>query len=502
MTVRITGMASGMDVDKMVQELMKARRMKYDNMVKDRTKVEWQQEDYRSLTAKIVDFRNNKLSNYSLSGAINAQTTKVTGDTNALTVTATSSSATGSLNVEVIDVAKADTFVYGFKQGTSEFSNGTTISINGQSIALGTGDNMKTLADKINADPVKYKATATYNNGTLSIKATTTGAGKLTVTGFDTTDTEDPPGSGTIRAATVSADVTTYKGSDATIKVDGVEFKQSNNDFTVNGVSFRVNAKTTTAATLTSTKDNDKIVNTIKSFVADYNALIDAINPKLVEKKNYKFSPLTDDQKKEMKDKEIEQWEEKARSGSLAHDNTLGKLVADLRLAATSLIEGVADPTPADPNKKLSIGITSGSYTEKGKLYLDEDKLRAVLNSDPNKVVQLFTAPGTVDAGGKLDTSASNKAVGVFTRMSSSAMETLKGLSSKAGTSMYSTDTKTAFLENSLLSTQVRLMKKREDLELDKLSSLENHYYKIFASMETSINRFNTQSSSLFSMGK
>lgn len=35
MANRITGLASGMDVDNLVKEMMKARRTSYDNMIKN-----------------------------------------------------------------------------------------------------------------------------------------------------------------------------------------------------------------------------------------------------------------------------------------------------------------------------------------------------------------------------------------------------------------------------------------------------------------------------------
>ncbi|PWW08352.1 flagellar hook-associated protein 2 [Paenibacillus cellulosilyticus] len=468
-TTRITGLSSGLDVDSLVKQLMKAEKTKYDNMVKKRTKTEWQQEDYRSMAAKIVDFRNNKLASFNLSSAISAKTSEVSGDTSALTINSTSSSASGTLNVTVNQVATSSSYLYSFKSGTTSFATDTDITINGQKITMTAGQTMSDLADAINKSTGTYKASAIYSNGQLSITATNTGADGLSVSGFD--------------SDTVTADETTYKGVNAKVTVNGVQLaEQASNKFSVNGFTFTAKNKTATdsSTTITATRDTAKIVETIKSFVSEYNSLISSINSELSEKKYYDYNPLTSDEKEEMSDDEIELWESKARSGTLHSDSTLSKMLSEFRTAATSLVAG-------------GIGITTGSYSENGKLILDETKLTEALESDPDKVVNLFSAKSS-------DTSPSSKTSGVFAKMMDSAMDALKSMQTKAGTSTTSTDTTATFLENSLLSSQIRDMKSREEREQDRLDDLEDYYYKMFSAMETAISKYNSQASAFSSL--
>ena len=47
--LRIGGLASGMDIDSIVKDLMKAERAKLYRYEQERTLLEWKREDYRSV---------------------------------------------------------------------------------------------------------------------------------------------------------------------------------------------------------------------------------------------------------------------------------------------------------------------------------------------------------------------------------------------------------------------------------------------------------------------
>jgi flagellar hook-associated protein 2 len=474
--MRISGLASGLNVDSMVEELMKAKRKSYDNMIKKRAKVEWQQDDYRNMSSKIVDFRNNKLFSYNTSTAISAKTSEVSGDTKALTVNSTSSTSAGTLTVNVVKVATAATNVYKFGSGDLESLGFTEdpdnidnvmVDINGKKLSLKKTDSLGDLATLINSNVSTIKATALYNDATgqFSISATQTGEGKLMINEFS--------------SSYISA--VENDGVKAEISVNGITYKQDTNRYSINGIDFTVKEQSVTPTTIAVSKDISKTLETIKSFVSEYNALISAINSELSETKNRGYDALTTDEKKEMSDSEIEIWEAKARSGTLRNDATLSQMLTEMRAATTTLIGGIKD---GNGNTIMSIGITTGSYTEKGKLVIDEDKLRAALEAYPDETSDLFSSQST----------------GVFTKMSTSAMTALTSLSAKAGTSLTSKETTTSFLESSLLSTQIREMKTREQLMLDRLNMMETQYFKQFSAMESAINKFNSQSSSLSSL--
>src|SRR5690606_9679635 len=85
------------------------------------------------------------------------------------------------------------------------------------------------------------------------------------------------------------------------------------------------------------------------------------------------FAPLTQEQRDEMSEDEIKRWEERARSGMLRSDQLLGSVLSNLRSALSKAVEGL----PGGDLKHLSqIGITTGAWSEQGKLYIDEAKLK------------------------------------------------------------------------------------------------------------------------------
>ncbi|CAM4275230.1 flagellar filament capping protein FliD [Paenibacillus tarimensis] len=485
--MRLSGLASGMDIDSMVKELMQAQRSKIDNIVKQRTRIEWQRDDYRTMASKIVDFRNNKLANYNLSSAINAKTSTVSGDMNALTVNSTSGTAAGSLDVKVTQVASSELKLYTYsatdKTKTLEGlgftidsanANNVAVKINGATLSLSKDGTLADLAATINTNSSKVKASALYDeaSGKFSLTATQTGTDKLIVEGF----------AGTLDTTNSVA------GKNAQATINGISYNQASNIFSVNGFNFTVKAVSATSTTITATQDTNKIIETVKSFVNDYNSLISDINGELSETRSYSYNPLTSEEKKGMTEDEIKLWEGRARNGTLRNDDSLSTMISELRTAATSLVAGIKDAQ----GNSIQIGITTGSYTEKGRLVLDEDKLRKALESNPDEVINLFSAKSS-------DTSPASTTSGVFAKMMDSSMDALNSMQKKAGTSLTSTSLNASFLESSLLSDQIRSMKQRETREESRLVSLENRYYKMFAAMETAINKYNSQAGSLSS---
>lgn len=116
-------------------------------------------------------------------------------------------------------------------------------------------------------------------------------------------------------------------GQDAIFTLDGVDLTKSSNGFTISGVTYAlktVSAKSVVdgnevwqASTVSVKPDNDKTIATVKSFIEDYNALVDVINKEINEERYRDFTPLSDAQKAEMKESEITAWEAKAKSGTL-----------------------------------------------------------------------------------------------------------------------------------------------------------------------------------------
>ena len=201
-------------------------------------------------------------------------------------------------------------------------------------------------------------------------------------------------------------------GQQAVVEIDDggpdgpriMEFNSNNIDF--RGVNITLNQVTGTwgensggiqvftpnansEITVNLTRDVTNALENIKSFIDAYNSLIQRIESLTRERKQpheVSFGPLTDEEKAAMTERQIEQWEEIARRGILRNDNGLQNLARDLRNSLFQAVESVG-MTPSQ------IGITTGSFFggTGGQIVLDEDRLRAALEEDPDRVADIFS---------------------------------------------------------------------------------------------------------------
>ena len=366
------------------------------------------------------------------------------------------------------------------------------ITINGTSFTFDQDDTLDDMINEINDSDAG--ATMEYDelSGKLVLTADDTGAGNtLTVT---------ESGTSNFLASVLSI---AAEGEDAKVTVDGTDMTRSSNTMTLDGVKYTFNQTTSSAAAVSLTQDTDAIYDLISNFVDDYNTLISTINTELSETYDSDYPPLTDDQKEEMSDDEITKWEEKAKTGILASDSLLTSFVSGLR---TSLIDSTAGQTTS----LFGIGITTGSYDEKGKLHIDEDTLKAAIESDPEGVMNLFTQ--------KSASYSSNSSVRSLTASQLSTRYKEEGIAyrfydtlAKYTSSIRDSDGNKGLLlekagieddasetDNSL-TTLIDKYTEEIDDEKDRLDDYEDKLYDKYTTLETYINNMNTQLSALSS---
>ncbi len=109
---RMTG-TSGLDVESMVQQLMKVERLKMDKLVKSRQVKTWMMEDYRSITNKMREFYDTYFNiakpatNFTSASAFTAY--KAVSSNSAISVTAGSGATAGVRQITVKSTASAAT---------------------------------------------------------------------------------------------------------------------------------------------------------------------------------------------------------------------------------------------------------------------------------------------------------------------------------------------------------------------------------------------------------
>ena len=494
---RVFGLSgSGLDVDKLVADMMKVQRMKQDRIKQNKQIAQWQEESYRDLNNSLRSLRDSAFT-MKLQGTFLAR--KVTSSNEGIVqVTANSLAVTGSHTLQVTQLAanarlnSISAVEFDGSKTTLEEQLGleaagtVTFSVNGsQEIAIDTSeDSIDTLVSKINeatmADGTRAGVSAFFDRvlNRMFISSTATGAqAEVNITAGEGQEGSELL-AGLFSALKLgSLDPDTHlqaNGRDAKIIYDGLSLYQSSNQFTIAGVSYTLTGTSDTeVVNISLTNDTDAVFDTIKSFVELYNTTIEQINTKLGEVKNRDYLPLTDDQREELSEKEQEKWEDKARSGLLRNDSILSGVINDMRWTLSSFVEG-ADAT----FKSLAdIGITTGAWFERGKLYINEDQLKEALATNPQGVMDLFTKTSEVD---------SEK--GLANRLYDNITARISQIIDKAGSN------------DSILGKRIADYDKQIALWDSKLQDMEQRYYKQYAALEVALGRMNQQSLSLMSL--
>jgi len=102
MVTRITGLASGMDIDSMVKQLMTAAKVPLDKLKQQKQILEWQRDDYRDMNSALLDFRS-LLTQMKLTTNYRARQVASSDDSK---VTATASSAAGLTSYSISNVTQ------------------------------------------------------------------------------------------------------------------------------------------------------------------------------------------------------------------------------------------------------------------------------------------------------------------------------------------------------------------------------------------------------------
>ncbi|GAA0767772.1 flagellar filament capping protein FliD [Clostridium subterminale] len=273
--------------------------------------------------------------------------------------------------------------------------------------------------------------------------------------------------------------VYTHTGISNTITLDGMTFKFTG-EIPENG-TINVNGKNDVAGV------KDKVVN----FINDYNKLMEKLNTLTTEKRNKNYSPLTDEQKKGLSENEIKAWNEKVKQGQLYKDSDVSRIANSMKSAMRGLVAGV------DGNlKKFGIepvadyqGAKNGTYT------IDETKLTEALENNSEEVMKLFIGTPTVVEGMSDQEKFSN--TGIAQRIKSviynETVTTSSKIIKKAGIEG------TASVGNNELTKSIeKYERKMKDMEID-FSRREQQLYSKWATIESMMNKLNSQQSYLMS---
>ncbi|WP_419961340.1 flagellar hook-associated protein 2 [Psychrobacillus sp. BM2] len=495
--MRITGLASGMDTETMIKDMMKAQRIPLDKIMQKKQYMEWQRDDYRAANKKLFDFRN-LTSDTMLRQSTYIQKTVTSSAPDEISVKNVNSTSDFTGKIKVKQLAEAATM-----QSTDRIlapdadltkklkeldpsmvpSSFTIKAIkadgkldqDGYEVKIDENSTMQSVLNDINKNS---GVNAFYDSFTGKMAFTAKNSGEIANTLDQDGNIINPP------EIVIEEDTKNFlkfdtavstEGKNAIFVYNGLETQRQSNTFQINGFEITLKKASETDITFSSAPDTDKILASVTKFVDEYNKLIENLNSEIREKKYRDFQPLSSEEKADMKEKEIELWEEKAKSGTLRNDSVISSALSQLRSALNSAVGGVSG---ADRLSEIGI-TTSSNYMENGKLVIDEAKLRKAISDDPNQVYELFAADGATD---------SEK--GLARRLVATVDDTRKKVIEKAGTD---TAVNTTFSLGRTLKGFDDQISRFED----RLQMIESRYYKQFSAMESAILRANNQSSYL-----
>ncbi|MBU3126678.1 flagellar filament capping protein FliD [Clostridium tagluense] len=292
-------------------------------------------------------------------------------------------------------------------------------------------------------------------------------------------------------------------GKDATVKITppgigavATTVTKPGNNFFIDGVNYTITKEGITNITVAG--NSQKPYDKIKGFIDKYNELVDKVSQKTGEKKQYKYLPLTDEQRTAMKEDEIKQWETKAKVGLLKGDSNLDNMLTSMRRA---FYEGVEDAGISLSEIGLS---TSKDISQRGKIIIDEKKLKSAIETKGEQVANLFTKKSTTyplyntDAT-STEKSTRNKEQGIFQKINDIIQDytrTSRNNNGKKGILLEKAGIKGDPTEfKSLLSEDI-IKKDAKITEMIKnLAARENSFYLKFSKLEVAMNKLNSQSS-------
>ncbi|MBU5310793.1 flagellar filament capping protein FliD [Tissierella carlieri] len=526
--LRISGLASGMDTDAMVQSLMKVERLKVSRYEQSRQVALWRQEAYNNMNKMFASFILNtkkdmgltKITSTGLSfgnsySNLDYIRKATSSNETAATVSSTSKAVNGSFSLEVEELAKGATIV---DDGINEE---TLKDIKDIEIKLSIGETEKTMViDKSKVsnmnDLVKQINSYKDENG-KSIEVTSFYDKENKKLFLQTSETGDKV------ELMLSYDkegsdykcVNNQKGNDAKVLYNGVELKYSSNRFELNGLNIELKAQGITNIKVDTNVDG--IMEKIEKLINDYNELVDKSSKALNEKRYSKYQPLSQEEKKAMHEDDVKLWEEKAKSGMLNSDAIIQRALQDARVDIYRTVENAKGSF----NHITQIGISTEKYargTTGGKLQIDKEKLREAIEKDPEAVMELlFTEPEKVkrsdypegDEGSRLYEAAERKNRrdngGIFTRVYDNLMDGMKSIIDKSGpgedAELFRSVKSNILIDFVTKKSSISDLDKEvldADRKIDDLNVMlyrkENAYYAKFANMEKMLHQMNSQS--------
>lgn len=506
MTMRLSGLMSGMDTESIIQQLVEAKSTKVSTAKKEQTKLEWQQEIWSELNTKLKNLQSKYLNNLRFTSAYTKKATSVS-NSSAVSVITGENAVNGVQSLQINRLAKT-AYLTGGK--VSKIEGASSDDLN----ALTKMKDLMTFETDNDGNEISKNLKLTKEDGTeldIELTSTTTISDVLTElknqglnASFDANQqrffvsAKDSGESGNFKITgdddalkalglnipaegSGESGATYITGQNAEIVLNGAVFESDNNVFEINGLTFTALSETNgETVTVTTQQDTDGIYDMIKNFIKEYNTVINEMDKLYNADSASDYEPLTDDEKEAMSESEIEKYEQKIKDSLLRRDSSLNSISSVLKQTMMAGVE-VNGKTMYLTNFGIeTLSYFSAADNEKNAYHIDgdeddsdtsgnADKLKSMIASDPDTVVEFF----------------SSLCKNLYNAMSEQS-KSIEGYRSFG--SFYD--------DKKMKSDYEEYNSKIDDLE-DELADYEDKWYSKFAAMETAMAKMQQNASAV-----
>ncbi|MFS8524391.1 MAG: flagellar filament capping protein FliD [Limnochordales bacterium] len=352
----ISGIATGLDTETLVQQLMAIERRPLVLMQERKNLLQQQRDAWRDINTRLNNLRDRmaELSRTSLFEGRSA----VSSAADVATASATRDAAEARYNIEVVQLAQSHRVASAKLEGAIGYTGSAWLAVGDRDpvvIEIDADDTVHTIAEKINEADVAV--TARVIDGRLVIQADETGEAhqlkfegalwrELGITGDD---------------GEILDTAQLQSAQDAVFKIEGLTIARSSNkiDDVIEGVTFTLQGEGETVIDIK--RDEAAVLDAVRKFVEQYNSTMSFIQSRSSD------------------------------GGVLQGDTLLMRIAFQLRSDITARVDGAG----LAYNQLAAVGI---SIDRHGTMTLNEAKLREALADDPEAVQKLFAA--TQDADG------------------------------------------------------------------------------------------------------
>jgi len=343
-----------------------------------------------------------------------------------------------------------------------------------QTFTVNSNESLTALMDRVNRS--NLGVTMSYNGltdrFTISSNAVNSAADSISIT--------DGSGGNMLSLFNLTgADAEVTAGSNAVAYINGERVERTSNTFQFRGLDITLNSTTAAGSEpidINFQRNTDDAMTAIRSFIDAYNTLVSRLETLTSERQSRSqrsYRPLTDEEMQHMTERQVDEWQRVARIGIMRNDNALERLATNVRREFFNNIEGMGISA-------AQIGLTTGPRDggTGGQIIIDEDRLRAALERDPEMVADIFSRVQTNPETGQ------NEGVGLIHRLN----DRFNDFTRSQRDSLSS-------LENSLRRTneQIERMQARMFAEEDRL-------FRQFAAMEGAMTNMQNQGAWFSSM--